>query len=238
MSVYFESGGLPVNASSISDQWIVLPGQALLFHLKWGSRIYLEDQVKCFWQCPPNCVYNNVFSSVSSRVGWRWLSACLASVRSCVQFPELTSLQCHVIKNNLIAHWLQLVLLICFWMWSHALECDRPTWNHTLQENWLSPQEASTIHEPPSFSRLGCWLARSCAGLLQPTTAAVRSWVQWSCHVPKTPPHSGSSSLWCFQSFCPIFCDEAWALGRGCDVDVPFEVIRSTGTSSHNEMNF
>lgn len=33
---------------------------------------------------------------------------------------------------------------------------------------------------------LECWLAWSCAGLVQTTTASESLWVHWSCHIQKT----------------------------------------------------
>lgn len=63
---------------------------------------------------------------------------------------------------------------------------------HIFKENWfsLSRSHQQLLNWGQGFmstsrSMAGCWSAWSCSGFVQVTTAAVSSWMQWTCYVQK-----------------------------------------------------
>lgn len=65
-----------------------------------------------------------------------------------------------------------------------------------------------------------------CFHLVQVTTAAMSSWVQWPCpedSLPKPCP---------LHSFCPLLPHDPWVLGWGGDIDVWFSVLWVLNASS------
>lgn len=111
------------------------------------------------------------------------------------------------------------------WVQCHLLDLlavQEATYLKKTDSFFKKPPTAITLS---SHSMIECWLAWSCACLVQGTSATVNSWVWPSYHVggpvmSKGHCYSPPQPLVLILSW-PLFWDGPWAQRKGCDVDVP-----------------
>lgn len=118
----------------------------------------------------------------------------------------------------LITHWIPLVLAVCAWLWGHSWLHGTPSSGHILTKNDSPSAEMvdansssvrAWVWRTSTSLTLELWMTWSCIGFVQVATAAVRLWLQQSCHdqkivFPQHPPHSSA-----FPCFLPAFHDSA-----------------------------
>lgn len=99
-----------------------------------------------------------------------------------------------------------------------------------------SHQLSTTAHRgweliTPFLSMLKCWLAWSCAGLVQTTTAAESLWVHWSCHIQKTLLPSSPPQPLYLTSLLLLLPKWSWSLEEWVWYSVPLMTKHSTDSS-------
>lgn len=84
-----------------------------------------------------------------------------------------------------------------------------------------APQPGVGVHETLPYHVVECWLAWSCSGIMQATTAAVVSRAQWPFDAQETPLLSSPLQFLALNNLSassPVTFPKP--CGRGCDTDV------------------